>query len=93
MKRYFQPIVESGYINPEEIQPMQEMLKNMNNNLTSIENNDSYEYLDSNTKGIIKKLREGTKKIETDFKKLSGNSQGNVTQTHLPNQNIETSQI
>lgn len=93
LKRYFQPIVESGYINPGEIQPMQEMLKNMNNNLTSIENNDSYKYLDSNTKGIIKKLREGTKKIETDFKKLSGNSQGNVTQTHLPNQNIETSQI
>ena len=28
LKRYFQPIVESGYINPEEIQPMQEMLKN-----------------------------------------------------------------
>ena len=93
LKRYFQPIVESGYINPGEIQPMQEMLKNMNNNLTSIENNDSYKYLDSNTKGIIKKLREGTKKIETDFKKLSGNSQGNVTHTHLPNQNIETSQI
>lgn len=93
LKWYFQPIVESGYINPEEIQPMQEMLKNMNNNLTSIEDNDSYEYLDSSTKGIIKEMREGTKKIETDFKKLSGNSQGNVTQTHLPNQNIETSQI
>lgn len=93
LEKYFQPIVERGYINPEEIQPMQEMLKNMNNNLTSIENNDSYEYLDSNTKGIITNLREGTKKIETDFKRLSGNSQGNVTQTQLPNQNIETSQI
>ena len=65
----------------------------MNNNLTSIENNDSYEYLDQSTKNIIKQLREGTKKIETEFKRLSGNSQGNVTQTQLPNQNIETSQI
>ena len=93
LRKYFQPIAESGYINREEIQPMQEMLKNMNNNLTSIENNDSYEYLDQSTKNIIKQLREGTKKIETEFKKLSGNSQGNVTQTQLPNQNIETSQI
>ena len=94
LRRVYSSIVRQDRLfSPKEVTDVKRMLKNMNNNLTSIENNDSYEYLDSNTKGIIKKLREGTKKIETDFKELSGNSQGNVTQTHLPNQNIETSQI
>lgn len=93
LSKYFHQLQKNGYIYREDIQSMQEMLKNMNNNLTSIENNDSYEYLTPDIKNIIKELREGTKQIETEFKKLSRNPQDNATQIQLPTQNIETFQI
>ena len=75
LKELLQPIISSGTIYQNEIKQMKDMLRNMNNNLSSIESNDSYQYLDQPTKNIIKNLREETKKIEADFKKVLGTQQ------------------
>lgn len=85
LKELLQPIISSGTIYQDEIKRMKDMLKNMNNNLTNIENNDSYQYLDPSTKNIIKKLREETKKIETDFKKVLGTQQTPISSTQVVN--------
>ena len=85
LKELLQPIISSGTIYQDEIKRMKDMLKNMNNNLTNIENNDSYQYLDPSTKNIIKKLREETKKIEADFKKVLGTQQPPISPTQVIN--------
>lgn len=85
LKELLQPIISSGTIYQDEIKRMKDMLKNMNNNLTNIENNDSYQYLDPSTKNIIKKLREETKKIEADFKKVLGTQQPPISPTQVVN--------
>ena len=85
LKELLQPIISSGTIYQDEIKRMKDMLKNMNNNLTNIENNDSYQYLDPSTKNIIKKLREETKKIEADFKKVLGTQQPPIYPTQVVN--------
>lgn len=85
LKELLQPIISSGTIYQDEIKCMKDMLKNMNNNLTNIENNDSYQYLDPSTKNIIKKLREETKKIEADFKKVLGTQQPPISPTQVVN--------
>lgn len=89
----YQTIVRSRTIYPEEIKKMEEMLINMNKNLMNIEKNDSYEYLDENTKNAIKKLREETSKIEASLKKIRGANQQTIvipaqTQNQNPSQTI-----
>lgn len=85
LKELLQPIISSGTIYQDEIKRMKDMLKNMNNNLASIENNDSYQYLEPSVKNVIKKLREETQKIEADFKKVLGTQQTSITPTQVVN--------
>lgn len=85
LKELLQPIISSGTIYQDEIKRMKDMLKNMNNNLASIENNDSYQYLEPSVKTVIKKLREETQKIEADFKKVLGTQQTSITPTQVVN--------
>ena len=85
LKELLQPIISSGTIYQDEIKRMKDMLKNMNNNLASIENNDSYQYLEPSVKNVIKKLREETQKIEADLKKVLGTQQTSITPTQVVN--------
>lgn len=85
LKEFLLPIISRGRIYPDETKQVKDMLKNMNNNLSSIEDNDSYQHLDSSTKNIIKELKEETTKIEIDFKTVLDTQQTYSYSTQITN--------